>query len=149
MSSTFTAPLRINVRNNPNNDGSIAPAAAGAAVCSQQVAVTGGAAASVVLPAGSIVNNIRMYSNVVGAASRAVTVGGVAVGTIDTTAIGVNSIAVATTAAAVNKLANVGTTDVTVTLASEAGSAGVLSVEYTPRNSDGSITPYGQGYSNN
>lgn len=149
MSSTFTAPIRINTRINPTNDGTIAPSNAGAAICSQQVAVAGGAAATVIIPAGSIINSIKLYANVVGAANRAVTVGGVAVGTIDTTALGVTAMAAATTAAAANKLANVGGTDnVSVVLASEAASAGTLSVEYTPRNPDGTITPYGSGYTN-
>lgn len=149
MSSTFTAPMRINTRINPTNDGTIAPSNAGAAVCSQQVAVVGGAAASVVIPAGSIINDIVLYANVVGAAARNITVDGVAVGSVVTTALGAVTFTSAATAAAANKLANVGGTDnVVVTLASEAASAGVFSVVYTPRNPDGTITPYGQGYSN-
>lgn len=150
MSSTFTAPIRINTRVPTSNDGTLPPPNTGAAVCSQQIAVVGGAAAAVIIPAGSIINDIKLYANVVGAANRAVTVGGVAVGTIDTTALGVTAMAAATTAAAANKLANVGGTDsVTVTLGSEAASAGVFSVVYTPRNPDGTITPYGSGYTNN
>ena len=35
MSSTFTSPLRINKRNNPTNNGVIAPSNTGAVVCSQ------------------------------------------------------------------------------------------------------------------
>lgn len=148
MSSTFSAPLRINVRNNPSNDGTSTPSNAGAAICSQQAPVVGGAVSAVVVPAGSIINNIVVYLNVVGAASRAVTIDGVAVGTVTTTALGVASFTPATTAAAANKLANVGTADAVVTLGTEAGSAGVFSVSYTPRNTDGTITPYGSGYTN-
>jgi hypothetical protein len=36
MSSTFTSPLRINKRNNPTNNGVIAPSNTGAVVCTQQ-----------------------------------------------------------------------------------------------------------------
>ena len=150
MSSTFTAPIRINTRVNPTNDGTLSPSNAGAAVCSQQVAVAGGAPAAVVIPAGSIINDIVLYANVVGAASRNITVDGVAVGSVVTTALGAVPYTSAATAAAANKLANVGGTDnVVVTLASEAASAGVFSVVYTPRNPDGTITPYGSGYTNN
>ena len=63
---------------------------------------------------------------------------------------------VATTAAVNNGvftdagIANTGTADATVT-AIDGGdnSAGTFSVIYTARNADGTITPYGQGYTNN
>ena len=51
-------------------------------------------------------------------------------------------------AAVANLLANVGAYDCTVTLGSEVSSAGTLSVTYTARNSDGTITPYGSGLTN-
>lgn len=153
MSSTFTVPLRLNTRQTTSNDGTISADTTGASMISKQAAVVGGAAQTVVIPAGSIISDIKLYINVVGAASRAVslTVNGTttSVGTITTTALGVASIAFTASAAVANLLANVGAYDCTVTLASEAASAGTLSVEYTGRNADGTITPYGSGYTNN
>ena len=153
MSSTFTVPLRLNTRQTTSNDGTISADTTGASMISKQAAVVGGAAQTVVIPAGSIISDIKLYINVVGAASRAVslTVNGTttSVGTITTTALGVASIAFTASAAVADLLANVGAYDCTVTLASEAASAGTLSVEYTGRNADGTITPYGSGYTNN
>jgi hypothetical protein len=40
MSSTFTGPLRVFKRNNPSNDGTIAPDNTGAVVCTQQSYIT-------------------------------------------------------------------------------------------------------------
>ena len=152
MSSTFTVPLRLNTRQTTSNDGTISADTTGASMISKQAAVVGGAATAVVIPAGSIISDVKLYVNVVGAASRTVslTVNGTttSVGTITTTALGVASIAFTASAAVANLLANVGAYDCTVTLASEAASAGTLSVEYTGRNSDGTITPYGSGYTN-
>ena len=153
MSSTFTVPLRLNTRQTTSNDGTISADTTGASMISKQAAVTGGAAQTVVIPAGSIISDVKLYINVVGAASRTVslTVNGTttSVGTITTTALGVASVAFTASAAVANLLANVGAYDCTVTLASEAASAGTLSVEYTGRNADGTITPYGSGYTNN
>ena len=153
MSSTFTVPLRLNTRQTTSNDGTISADTTGASMISKQAAVTGGAAQTVVIPAGSIISDVKLYINVVGAASRTVslTVNGTttAVGTITTTALGVASVAFTASAAVANLLANVGAYDCTVTLGSEAASAGTLSVEYTGRNADGTITPYGSGYTNN
>ena len=152
MSSTFTVPMRLNTRQTTSNDGTISSDTTGAAMISKQATVTGGAAQTVVIPAGSIISDIKLYINVVGAASRAVslTVNGTttSVGTITTTALGVASIAFTASAAVANLLANVGAYDCTVTLASESSSAGTLSVMYTARNSNGTITPYGSGYTN-
>jgi len=79
MSSTFTGPIRIFKRNNPSNNGTIAPDNTGAARCSQQsyiapiIATTSGAvvlptydvgsttATPFVLPAGAIIENIRFF----------------------------------------------------------------------------------------
>jgi hypothetical protein len=153
MSSTFTVPMRLNTRQTTSNDGTISADTTGASMISRQAAVVGGAAQTLVIPAGSIISNVKMYINVVGAASRAVslTVNGTttSVGTITTTALGVVNIAFTASAAVANLLANVGAYDCTITLASEAASAGTLSVEYTGRNADGTITPYGSGYTNN
>lgn len=152
MSSTFTSPIRIFMRNNPTNDGTIAPDNTGAAMVSKQTAIVAATAATVVIPAGSIISNISAYLNVVGAASRAlsITSNGVttSIGSITTTALGKVDAAFTASAAVANLLANVGAYDVTITLASEAASAGTLSVEYTARNADGTITAYGSGYSN-
>ena len=152
MSSTFTAPIRVNTRQTTSNDGTISADNTGAVVLSQQVAFTSGATASVVIPAGSIINNIQVYVNDA-ATSRAlsVTVNGTttSVGTISTAALGVASASFTASAAVANLLANVGAYDCTVTLGTEVSSAGTLSVTYTARNSDGTITPYGSGYTNN
>ena len=153
MSSTFTIPLRLNTRQTTSNDGTISAENTGAAMISQQRAIVAGAAATEVIPAGSIIHSITGYLNVVGAGSRAVslTVNGVttAVGTLTTTALGRVEVVFTPSAAVANILANVGAYDCTVTLASEAASAGTLSIQYTGRNSDGTITPYGSGYTNN
>jgi hypothetical protein len=152
MSSTFTIPLRLNTRQTTSNDGTISADNTGASMISQQSAIVAGAATTEVIPAGSIIHSITGYLNVVGAASRAVslTVNGVttAVGTLTTTALGKVEVAFIGSAAVANLLANVGAYDCTVTLASEAASAGVLSIQYTGRNSDGTITPYGSGLTN-
>ena len=55
MSTTFTGPIRIGTRQTTSNDGTISTSNYGAAVCSRQVAIVGGAAATIVIPAGSIV----------------------------------------------------------------------------------------------
>ena len=153
MSSTFTVPMRLNTRQTTSNDGTISADNTGAAMISQQKAIVAGAAATDVIPAGSIIHSIDGYLNVVGAASRAVslTVNGVttAVGTLTTTALGKVAVTFTASAAVANLLANVGAYDCTVTLASEAASAGTLSIQYTGRNSDGTIIAYGSGYTNN
>ena len=153
MSSTFTVPLRLNTRQTTSNDGTISADTTGAAMISQQRAIVAGAAATDVIPAGSIIHSITGYLNVVGAASRAVslTVNGVttAVGTLTTTALGRVEVVFTASAAVANLLANVGPYDCTVTLASEAASAGTLSIQYTGRNTDGTIIAYGSGYTNN
>ena len=151
MSSTFTAPIRVNTRQTTSNDGTISADNTGAVVLSQQVAFVSGATASVVIPAGSIINNIQVYVNDA-ATSRALslTVNGTttSVGTISTAALGVASAAFTADAAVANLLANVGAYNCTVTLGTESSSAGTLSVTYTARNSDGTITPYGSGLTN-
>lgn len=153
MSSTFTLPLRLNTRQTTSNDGTISAANTGAAMISQQTPIVAATAATVVIPAGSIIHSIDGYLNVVGAASRAVSITSngttTSVGTLTTTALGKVAVAFTASAAVANLLANVGTYDVTITLASEAASAGTLSVQYTGRNSDGTITAYGSGYTNN
>ena len=152
MSSTFTVPMRLNTRQTTSNDGTISADNTGAAMISQQKAIVAGAAATDVIPAGSIIHSIDGYLNVVGAASRAVslTVNGTttAIGTLTTTALGKVAVVFTASAAVANLLANVGAYDCTVTLASEAASAGTLSIQYTGRNADGTITPYGSGYTN-
>jgi len=153
MSSTFTLPLRLNTRQTTSNDGTISTPNTGAAQISQQTPIVAATAATVTIPAGSIIHSIDGYLNVVGAASRAVSItsNGVttAVGALTTTALGQAAVAFTASAAVANLLANVGVYDVTITLASEAASAGTLSVQYTGRNQDGTITAYGSGYSNN
>ena len=151
MSSTFSAPIRVNTRQTTSNDGTISADNTGAVVLSQQVAFVSGSTASVVIPAGSIINNIQVYVNDA-ATSRALslTVDGTttSVGTISTAALGVASAVFTASAAVADLLANVGAYNCTVTLGTESSSAGTLSVTYTARNSDGTITPYGSGLTN-
>lgn len=149
MGTTYTAPIRINKYNNPTNDGTIAPDNTGAAQCTVQAAIVGGEETAVVIPAGSIISNVQTYVTAVGAGSAAdVDVDGETVGTVSDAA-GVNAITFGTGATAVGLLANVGTSDVTVTYTPGGSAEGFLSVTYTPRNADGTITPYGSGYTNN
>lgn len=146
MSSTFTLPLRLNTRQIPNNDGSISAPNTGAALISQQVAVAGTTAAEIVLPAGSIVHSITGYITTAASSTGTpnVSIGGTVVGTLSNDA-GVNAATLTGTA----KLANIGTSDATLSYTAGAGTVGVLSVVYTGRNSDGTITAYGSGYTNN
>jgi hypothetical protein len=84
MSSTFTQPLRIFKRNNPSNDGTIAPDNTGAASVTQQqfitnpiTSTTSGATVLTtadigsttvvpyVLPAGALISNVRFYQTTV------------------------------------------------------------------------------------
>ena len=83
MSSTFTQPIRVFKRNNPTNDGTIAPDNTGAARLSQQSYITNpivGTTASAttlttadigsttvtpfVLPAGAIIEGFTLYQDV-------------------------------------------------------------------------------------
>lgn len=152
MSSTFTIPLRLNTRQVISNDGSVSAENTGAAMISQQSTIVAATALTDVIPAGSIIHSIDAYINVVGAASRSVslTSNGVTttIGTLTTTALGKATVAFTASAAVANLLANVGAYDATITVASEAASAGTLSIQYTGRNADGTITPYGSGYTN-
>ena len=175
MSSTFTSPIRIFKRNNPTNDGTIAPDNTGAASVTQQVQFSGVAAAgaivtygigsqsttvdNVVIPAGSLISNIRLFETTAPSALTAgvitAAIGATTIGTITATATngGVISFVPATTTAAAALLANVGTSDVTITFtwarsAITGTLAGVLDVSYVARNLDGSIVAYGSGYTN-
>jgi len=175
MSSTFTSPIRIFVRNNPSNDGTIAPDNTGASNASQQVTFSGVNAAgtiatygvgsqntvldSIVVPAGSLISNVRLFETTAPSAFTGlvitVNVGATAIGTITPTTAGgsISFVPAATTAAAV-LMANVGTSDVTLSFVVGATSgvtgtlAGTIDVSYVPRNTDGSITAYGSGYTN-
>ena len=172
MSSTFTTPIRIFKRNNPTNDGIIAPDNTGAAVVSQQATFTGVAAAGVisttkigdsaasafVIPAGSIISNVKLYETTAPSALTSgvitVAVDGVTIGTITANATGgVIDMVFSATATAAAEAANNGAIDSVVTFTWARGAitgtmAGVLSVEYTARNADGSIIAYGSGYTN-
>jgi hypothetical protein len=152
MSSTFTAPIRVNTRQTTSNDGTLSADNTGAAVLTQQVAFVDGEAASVVIPAGSIIHQVQGYINDA-ATSRDITltVNGVTttVGSLDTSALGLVAATFTADAPTADLLANVGAYNCTVTLASEASSEGTMSVTYTARNADGTITPYGSGYTNN
>ena len=151
MSSTFSAPIRVNTRQTTSNNGTLSADNTGAVVLTQQVPFVSGAAAAVVIPAGSIIHNVQAYVNDA-ATSRAIslTVNGTttSVGSVSTASLGVANASFTASAAVADLLANVGAYDCTVTLGSEVSSAGTLSVTYTARNANGTITPYGSGLSN-
>ena len=188
MSSTFTGPIRIFKRNNPTNDGTIAPDNTGAASVTQQsyitnpiVGTTSGATilttadvgsttvTPFVLPAGALISNIRLYqtSAATGLTGGVITVAIVqtsptdgsltttTIGTITPTAAGgVISYVPTASAAVATILNNIGTLDATLTFSAATVSAntgtlgGTFDVSYIARNTDGSITAYGSGYSN-
>jgi hypothetical protein len=177
MSSTFTGPIRVFKRNNPTNDGTIAPDNTGAVQLTQQAFIApitttrlAGAldtfdlgtttAVPFVIPAGAVISTIRFYETVAPATLTGgvitVAVGGVDVGTITpNTNGGILVMSPTATAAVAAALANVGTSDVTITFTATAITvltgtlAGTFSVEYTARNPDGSIIAQGAGYTNN
>ena len=149
MSSTFTCPIRINKYNNPTNDGTIAADNTGAAQCTVQKAFVGGTEVSITIPAGSIISNVQAYVTTAAGtpATPNVEVDGDVVGTLADGA-GLKSITFTSDGATAAILSNVGTSDVAVTFTAGASAVGFLSVTYTPRNADGTITPYGSGYTN-
>lgn len=144
MSVTFNTPVRVFKRNNPTNDGTIAPDNTGAAVVTQQVALVAGSAVTVTIPAGAIVHDVQAYMTTGAAGTPNVTIAGDVVGTVSTAA-GVNSLVVTGN---VGRLINVGTTDATLSYTATAATVGTLSVMYTARNPDGTITAQGAGLSN-
>jgi hypothetical protein len=178
MSSTFTTPIRVFKRNNPTNDGTIAADNTGAVQVAQQAyllpaisATTAGAVTlttadvgtttvtPLVIPAGSIVNHVFFFQTTAPSALTGgvitVAIDGVTVGTITPTTTGGRiGISFTNTAVAAAELANVGPLDAIVTFSQAAISAitgtiaGTFDVQYTARNADGSITPYGSGYTN-
>lgn len=147
MSSTFTSPIRIFKRNNPTNDGTLAPDNTGASVASQQKPIVGGTATTMTIPAGSIIHDITGYfSTAAGTpATTNVTLGGTTIATLNDGA----GVTVATlTGAQAALLSNIGTSDLTLSYTAGASAVGSLSVRYTPRNVDGTIVAYGSGYTN-
>ena len=188
MSSTFTVPLRVFKRNNPTNNGVIAPDNTGVVNASQQSYITNPITATTfpattfttadvgstsvtpyVLPAGSMITNIRFYQTTAAASlsGGTITVSIIqtnpttgantttAIGTITPTAAGgaITWVPTATAATAVI-LNNIGTLDATLTFASASGTlasgsvSGTFDVAYAARNFDGSITAIGSGYTN-
>ena len=148
MSSTFTGPIRIFKRNNPTNDGTIAPDNTGASVVSQQQAIVGAVAAISYIPAGAIIHNIVGYFST-GAtipATTNVTLNGIVVATLNDAA-GVTTATLTGAQAAL--LSNIGVNDLALSYTAGAGAVGQLSVMYTARNIDGTITAVGSGYTNN
>lgn len=147
MSSTFTGPVRIFKRNNPTNDGTIAPDNTGASITSQQKAIVGATATTITIPAGAIIHTIVGYfSTAAGTpATTNVTLNGTTIATLNDAA-GVTTATLTGAQAAL--LSNIGTSDLTLSYTAGASAVGTLSVQYTPRNVDGTITAYGSGYTN-
>jgi len=176
MSVTFNTPVRVFKRNNPTNDGTIAPDNTGACQVAQQqffapITATrlAGAletfdigqttATAYVVPAGAIINHIFFYQTSAPSALTGgvitVAINGTDVGTVTpTTSGGRIQVSFTASAAVATLLANVGTTDATITFTATAITAitgtlaGTFDVQYTARNPDGSILPYGAGYTN-
>ena len=148
MSVTFNTPIRVFKRNNPSNDGTIAPDNTGAVIVSREVPFVGGTASTITVPAGAIIRSISAYvTTAAGTPSTPnVTLDGTTVATLSDAA-GVNAGALVAGQAA--KLANVGTSDVTISYTAGASAVGYLSVVWTARNPDGTITQTGSGYTNN
>lgn len=148
MSSTFNGPIRIFKRNNPSNDGTIAPDNTGAAVVSQQAAIVGDTATTITIPAGAIIHDIMAYVTTAAGipGTPDVSIDSTVVATLSDAA-GVNTATLDAGDAAI--LANVGTSDVTLSYTAGTNAVGVLSVQYTARNVDGTITAVGNGYTNN
>jgi hypothetical protein len=113
----------------------------GATQVTQQVTLVAGSAVTLWIPAGSMISNVQAYMTTGAVGTPNVTVGGTIIGTVSTAA-GLNSLVV--TAANVGTMANVGTTDAQLSYTATAASAGVLSVTYTVRGSDGVGYPVGQ-----
>jgi hypothetical protein len=111
MSSTFTGPIRVFKRNNPTNDGTIAPDNTGASRISQQqyfapitatrlagaiptFDVGSTTAVPFVLPAGAIIENIRFYETSApatltgGVITVAIAITDPTTGTVTTTTLG-------------------------------------------------------------
>jgi hypothetical protein len=145
MSSTFTAPIRVNTRQTTSNDGTISPDNTGAAVLTQQAAFVGGTATEVVLPAGSIIHLIQAYVSVAAGtpATATILLDGAPVATVSDDA-GVNDATLTSVS-----VANTGPVNSVLSLTAGADAEGILSVMYTARNADGTIAPYGSGYTNN
>ena len=149
MSSTFTVPLRVFKRNNPTNDGTIAPDNTGALAATQEAYITNAIAATTVgatvlttadvgtttavayvIPAGSSIHAFRLFQTVaaVGLVGGVITVALVdsaavttTIGTITPTAAGGVIAGVFSATAAVAALVNnVGTSDVTLTFSAAA-----------------------------
>ena len=110
----------------------------GATQVTQQITLVAGSAVTCWIPAGSIISNVQAYMTTGAVGTPNVTVGGTIIGTVSTAA-GLNSLVV--TAANVGTMANVGATDAQLSFTATAATAGVLSVTYTVRNSDGSSVP--------
>jgi len=190
MSVTFNQPIRVYKYNNPTNNGTIAPDNSGAVSATQQsyilnpittttanttvftTADVGQTTATpFVLPAGSIISNVRLFQTTAAAnlAGGVITVAIIqtnpttgantttTLGTITPTAAGgVIPITFTSTAAVAAILNNIGTLDATLTFTAAAVSvlssgslSGTFDVSYTARNYDGSILNVGQGYTNN
>jgi hypothetical protein len=111
---------------------------------------SGATAATIVIPAGSIVQGISNYITTAATtgATGNVTIGSTTIASLSNVT-GVNAGAFTTGVTGVALLANVGATDATISYTAGAGAVGVLSVTYTQRNPDGTIAPYGSGYTNN
>jgi hypothetical protein len=113
----------------------------GATVVIQSVPMVSGAVSTIILPAGSMVHAVTAYVTTGAAGTPTVSIGSTGVGTLSTAA-GFNTLSV--TAAAVGTLADVGRSDIALTVTVTAGATGTLAVTYVVRNADGTYNPTAQ-----
>jgi len=165
---TYEAPIFLKARQRTTNDGPVSIDTIGATICSQDTTITfpqGGNIPIGNIPAGSNIQNIRIYS-----ASTATPGGGtinivftpvggsaVTIGTItfttptaNTTTLYQVGTGIAPVFAQTAIWQNTGTVDGTLTVNTglPAGVVWYVTVTYTYRNQNGSLTAQGAGYSN-
>jgi hypothetical protein len=139
--ASHLGPWRLGTVNNTTGTTAGSVRNMGCTAVTQSVALVASSAVTVMLPAGSIVHDVKTYMTTGASGTPAVTIGGVEVGTISTAA-GQNTLSANATNIAT--LINVGTTDKVLSYTATAASAGTLLVLYTVRASDGSENPTAQ-----
>jgi hypothetical protein len=110
----------------------------GATVVIQSVPMVSGAVSTIILPAGAMVHAVTAYVTTGAVGTPTVSIGSTGVGTLNT-AQGFNTLSV--TAANVGTLADVGRSDIALTVTVTSGATGTLAVTYVVRNPDGTYAP--------
>ena len=139
--ASHLGPWRLGTVNNTTGTTAGSVRNMGCTSVTQSVALVASSAVTIMLPAGSIVHDVKTYMTTGASGDPVVTIGGVNVGTVSTNA-GVNTLIANATNVAT--LINVGTTDKLLSCTATAASAGTLAILYTVRASDGSENPSAQ-----